>query len=104
MKKKIIFVAVCVVLLLIFVSTGYGGGGGYGKYILLERPHQEELSPPRGDQFDDVVLVALPTLNNLCLVVYVGKDFYGGKPASQNILKREGRSGANIAKKGGKLK
>jgi hypothetical protein len=97
MKKKIIFVAICAVLLMIFSSISYGGGNG--KYILLAHPEQEFLSPPRGDQFDDVLLVALPCLNNLCLVVCVRKDSPKENIAHQNILRQQAKSETSVVRK-----
>jgi len=72
MKKKIILVAVCAVLLLVFASTGYGKGNG--KWILLERPDQELLSPPVIHTSNGLNLFIIFNTNLSLSVIVVKKD------------------------------
>jgi hypothetical protein len=87
--KKLIFLVSCVVLLLIFTSLSYGWGPNPKYDRLRERPHQELLSPPRGDQFDDILLVIVPNGHSLCLVFCAKKDSVKENPTSQALTKRE---------------
>ncbi len=68
MKKRIIFVGLCLVLLLIFTSLSYGGYDP--RYFpVKEHPDQELLSPANSFGFDYVVFLIMPGGTHTSLLV-----------------------------------
>ena len=86
--KKPICVVLCVVLLLIFTSSSYGGFDP--KYSRFRgHPEQELLSPPNGDQFDDILLLITPNWNGFSLSIYIKNDPPKENPNSQRVTTQE---------------
>jgi len=96
--KKIICAVLCVVLLLIFTSSSYGA---YDPdwYRLREHPDQELLSPPNGDQFDDVLLLITPNWNGFSLLIYIKNDSPKENPNSQRVTTQEVKFKTNNVEK-----
>jgi hypothetical protein len=93
--KKIILLVFCVVLLLIFTSLSYGWGPNPKYDRLRGHPEQELLSPPNGDQFDDVLLVIITNWNNFSLVICTKIDSPKENPALQSLATQEVKSKSN---------
>jgi len=88
MKKKIICVNFCLILFLIFTTLSFGEIDP--KYVLREHPNQEPLlSAPKGDQFDDVLLLITPNWNRISLLIYIKIDSHDESPNSQEVKAQE---------------
>ena len=97
MKKKIILVTFCLILFLIFTATSYGDIDP--KYKLRGHPDQELLSPPNGDQFDDVLLLITPNWNGFSLLIYIKNGSPKESPNSQRVTTQEVKFKTNNAKR-----
>jgi hypothetical protein len=84
MRKKIIFLCLCVVLLFIFTSLSYAGFDPKAK-PLREHPDQELLAPANGDRSHDVLLLMVPNWTGLSLFIYVKNDPPKHDPYPQRV-------------------
>jgi hypothetical protein len=88
-------------LFLIFTALSYGDIDL--KYTLRENAHQEFLSPPNGDRFDDVYLVVIPNGNSFSLIICIKNNFPMENSSSHKAVEREAKSESNNGKKDERL-
>lgn len=98
MKKRIIFLVFCVVLLLIFTSLSYAKPDPRYERI-QEHPDQELLSPPHGDQVQDVLLIIIPNWNNFSVLICTKNDAIRESPARQSLTTQESNAKTNNIKR-----
>jgi hypothetical protein len=98
MKGKITFVSFCLILFLILTALGYAWGPNL-KDRLRAHPEQELLSPPNGDQFDDILLVIITNWNGFSLVICTKIDSPKENPALQSLTTQEVKSKINTVKR-----